>query len=262
MATSSSSDDGISKLERGQSAMDRLNASPMAGEWVFDTNMLISRSDEKEAKRRCINLSCTKREGETDDVKLLACARCGVLYCSRECQVSHWKRSHKDECALFKAFRSRDAPADGKLARRVVEQQLRRARLYICPYAAVHHRAKGNGMIYIRSPNTLSECVSVEPVDCFGRDTARNIIVQYLTLGEFDGIAFEDDFEMGVIREPLKRALDEYDAKTHIIAVVLLSDGFYGCVKFPVVQDYNFCLRLGDMYEYEKKETIQLNLDS
>ena len=32
---------------------------------------------------------------------LKACGRCGdAAYCSRECQIAHWKRGHKKKCVL------------------------------------------------------------------------------------------------------------------------------------------------------------------
>ena len=38
--------------------------------------------------------------------KLRACQRCQrVVYCGRECQKYHWKRSHKKECAALTAER-------------------------------------------------------------------------------------------------------------------------------------------------------------
>jgi len=38
-----------------------------------------------------------------DEVPLKQCAGCNVVaYCSRECQVKHWKMQHKHECARMK----------------------------------------------------------------------------------------------------------------------------------------------------------------
>ena len=35
----------------------------------------------------------------TSDVKMSRCARCKqTSYCSKECQVKHWKTGHKEEC--------------------------------------------------------------------------------------------------------------------------------------------------------------------
>jgi len=52
-------------------------------------------------ERQCSSPSCnnTSRKGaDGENVPLLVCSRCGVsCYCSRECQVSHWKQ-HKHEC--------------------------------------------------------------------------------------------------------------------------------------------------------------------
>ena len=52
----------------------------------------------------CAN--CRKREPEnaTREQKLLKCSRCrDTLYCSRECQVTDWKRGHKMKCALIES---------------------------------------------------------------------------------------------------------------------------------------------------------------
>ena len=44
-------------------------------------------------KKFCVNCGCRKKD------KLMACARCKTFhYCSRECQVKHWKAGHKVDC--------------------------------------------------------------------------------------------------------------------------------------------------------------------
>ena len=48
-------------------------------------------------KQVCGN--CRSPEGSGGISKLSACARCGlVVYCSRDCQRSHWKANHKHHC--------------------------------------------------------------------------------------------------------------------------------------------------------------------
>ena len=43
--------------------------------------------------------NCCAVEGSPGAPKLSACARCGlVLYCSRDCQRTHWKANHKHHC--------------------------------------------------------------------------------------------------------------------------------------------------------------------
>ena len=224
--------------------------------------MVVEGASGKSAEQVCcINASGDCPSKEKTGLKLMACARCGIKYCSRSCQVAHWKRIHKDECALFKAFRRAQAPLSGEDARIVVERQLRRVRLYLCPFAVSHHKIIGNGFLFVRSESALADFVSMEPTDVYGRTISRGIVVQYLTLGEFDGVAFEDDFELSVVREPLKRALEAYDPRESIVVVMLLRCGFFSLIKYNIVQGYDFCLRLGTMYEFEKKETVQLNLD-
>jgi hypothetical protein len=46
-------------------------------------------------KYRCAN--CGNKSGEKQEFK--ACARCGAFhYCSKKCQVEHWKAGHKVDC--------------------------------------------------------------------------------------------------------------------------------------------------------------------
>jgi len=47
---------------------------------------------------KCSNPSCSKRK---ENMK--KCGNCKVVkYCSKECQVTHWKNGHKAECERFK----------------------------------------------------------------------------------------------------------------------------------------------------------------
>lgn len=39
----------------------------------------------------CANATCKKNAG-------LACIKCGIKYCSKQCQKVHWKKVHKQEC--------------------------------------------------------------------------------------------------------------------------------------------------------------------
>ena len=55
----------------------------------------------KPSEKRCFG--CNRARGEQDFVDpSKQCSRCKICcYCSRECQVSHWKRSHKKLCKHF-----------------------------------------------------------------------------------------------------------------------------------------------------------------
>ena len=44
----------------------------------------------------CANLGCDKHQTGR---QLFRCSKCKVMhYCSKECQIRHWKRGHKNEC--------------------------------------------------------------------------------------------------------------------------------------------------------------------
>ncbi len=53
-------------------------------------------------RRRCAAPECDKQETFSDEFKKCAsCAR--VFYCSRACQVQHWRAGHKRECATARS---------------------------------------------------------------------------------------------------------------------------------------------------------------
>jgi len=69
--------------------------------------MMARKKDKKSSKPNgnvCGN--CSAPEGSESAPKLLACARCGlVFYCSKDCQRTHWKADHKQHC-ISKADRA------------------------------------------------------------------------------------------------------------------------------------------------------------
>jgi hypothetical protein len=56
-----------------------------------------------ETANKCFNCGKRKEDGE----RLKTCARCkSSLYCSRECQVGHWKNGHKKLCGYMSMISS------------------------------------------------------------------------------------------------------------------------------------------------------------
>jgi TPR repeat protein len=50
-----------------------------------------------DSKKTCSNKACSNIEG---DERFNVCSKCRqTKYCSRECQVSHWRTAHKDDCS-------------------------------------------------------------------------------------------------------------------------------------------------------------------
>ncbi|CAN0382261.1 unnamed protein product [Discosporangium mesarthrocarpum] len=47
----------------------------------------------------CSRPSCEKRQGDLREGFFKRCGRCkAAMYCTRECQVAHWKDGHKGMC--------------------------------------------------------------------------------------------------------------------------------------------------------------------
>ncbi|KAK7033356.1 ubiquitin carboxyl-terminal hydrolase 18-like protein [Favolaschia claudopus] len=75
-----------------------MKASSDAGFAHIKANLDEKRAYSKEAKLCCDR--CKKQENSS--TALQACGRCrSVRYCSRECQVAHYKATHKTDCANF-----------------------------------------------------------------------------------------------------------------------------------------------------------------
>jgi hypothetical protein len=71
------------------------------------------------SNRAKIHFSCENCNKVAQDVEppLKQCSKCMVAgYCSRECQVCHWKKQHKHDCARMKV------EGRGSLARHVLEE--------------------------------------------------------------------------------------------------------------------------------------------
>lgn len=52
---------------------------------------------KKHTSKKCAN--CLKQQHSNADLKLFSCSRCKtVMYCGKQCQREHWKRSHKHTC--------------------------------------------------------------------------------------------------------------------------------------------------------------------
>ncbi|KAL5014847.1 hypothetical protein ScPMuIL_009117 [Solemya velum] len=61
-----------------------------------------------DAKKEEIGAVCSKCK-QSSDTPLKRCGQCQVeLYCSRDCQVKHWKEGHKDTCAGYVMARNQN----------------------------------------------------------------------------------------------------------------------------------------------------------
>lgn len=270
-------------IRKGIEALSGFEKAPWIEKpkWWFDADLKYSQetsTDEASIVDKCSYLLCPKRQTEStevgsaaekagaadcgEQVKLLKCARCQSRYCSRECQVASWKRYHKRECPLISAWGGSSVSATLEQKHAVLEDIFRRVRMYMNPYAVGLAADRGPGFVLMRSNATLGDWVYEESVDNRGQDLERFVRLQFLTLGEFDALAFEDDFEMAQARPSLLEALDAYDQEKHVVILSLLRCGTFTLVTLPLVPEHRICISLAQMYKYTELEgPLQLCVD-
>lgn len=169
---------------------------------------------------------------------------------------------HKRECPIIKQM---DMPGDYdfKLAHEIMEEMLRGIRMYMCPYAVGFSQIHGGGFVMLRSNETLKNWIyGPGTLDKNGKVLSRYVQLEYLTLGEFDALMVEDDFELGLVRPALAEALEKRDLQKQVVVVIVLRCGYFGCVTLPLVPDYGICAQLSSMYGYSNMDgPLRLNVD-
>lgn len=193
--------------------------------------------------------------------KLLKCGRCGASFCSQACLRSAWRLCHKRECPLLAAWQTRSLGRDA--TRGIVEWTLRRVRMYMSPFCIGFTDIRGRGAVLCRSNATLGDWIFEQSVGARGEPLRRSVRLQFLTLDEFDGLAFEDDFEMALVHSQLEEALAAYDKDTEVVALVILRCGYFACVTLPLVPDLHMSRSLAAHYAYTKQPgPLELVVDS
>lgn len=108
--------------------------------------------------------------------------------------------------------------------------------------------------------STLQEMYYLRPVDIFGGQLNRNVLVHFLTLGEFADAVMCDDFELGTLQPTLQAAVESYKVDEEIVILSKFRCGYLICVKVPLVPDFGICQALS--VDYVGKDALQLNLDT
>ena len=199
------------------------------------------------------------------------CSKCGVAsYCSRDCQVSHWKSGgdkigHKHSCTAYKRVGDDMMiifSDDKDLARQDV---LSRIRFYAFPYAVYKASTAGRGFLFVQSDSSLAVMSLPIPVLSNGRSCPhqRSILLHWLTMQEYDKEVCMDDFEMAAMRVELKSAVESYDDKVEIPVLMRFRCGHVAVGTAPLVPDYKLCQILGKEYYGHGQESgaVQLNID-
>ncbi|KXZ50026.1 hypothetical protein GPECTOR_18g179 [Gonium pectorale] len=84
-------------LERGGGGAYQ---SPVRDSWPLASALPPPAEARRLLPGRCANPACANLEGDSEaDLTLKACAGCGAAgYCSRPCQLEHWRAGHKEAC--------------------------------------------------------------------------------------------------------------------------------------------------------------------
>ena len=189
--------------------------------------------------------------------KLLKCPKCGMGYCSKECQKRDWKK-HKKKCALFRVSRNDPASLDYTDVIIALFQPLR---IYLCPYAVNRCHIVGEaGFLLVQSKeDPIHNFLFDNPVDLYGRPLNRALTCEYLTIAEFTS-RLKDNFELGVVLEDLVTAVETHDSKHQMVTLVLAPCGYINVFSAPLVPDADMCMKLGQVHK--NLPLLELNIDA
>mmetsp|Transcript_16589 Transcript_16589/g.37976 ORF Transcript_16589/g.37976 Transcript_16589/m.37976 type:complete len:250 (+) Transcript_16589:52-801(+) len=229
---------------------------PNVVEWIKEIELGYKKTPE----RSTVCFSCGKPPAPGK--KLSKCSKCGVAaYCSRECQLKDWKEGrHKMACPSY--ARVAQTPISDETKQIIRNELFARIRFYVCPYAVFRTAELGRGFLFLQTDKTLRELSTYIPKDCTGRIITRSVLLHFLTLGEFDSELCKDDFELALMRTPLKDAIETYDTEKEVILLCRFRCGNMALGKAALVPDFGICKRLGqDYYANNTAGAVQLNLD-
>lgn len=216
-------------------------------------------------QREAVCFHCGK-PAESSQIRLLQCGKCRIAsYCHRECQVSDWKKFHKKVCSSLARVgpnMSIGKPEDQVAARNFLYNRIR---FYAGPYAIYRGQTLGRGFIFLQSTQTLAVMSLETPHrDSYGREiqSARSVLMHYLTIGEFDAEVCRDDFELALVRPKLMDAVEAYDERTQVVLLMRFRCGHLALGVAPLVPDFNSAKQVGKLYyENVSAGAVELCID-
>ena len=205
-----------------------------------------------------------------DAEKLSRCAKCQVAtYCSRNCQIIHWKSGsgggHKFSCAAYKRVgpdMMMFLPDDKESARKDIFQKIR---FYACPFFVYRsdYVVKKKGFLFLQSDSSLAEMSLPIPILANGRkfNKQRGILMHFLTMEEYKDELCKDDFEMVTVGKELAKAVEEYKQKEELAIMMRFRCGHIAVGLTKLVPDIGLCSSLGKEYFEKAGSAVQLNID-
>jgi hypothetical protein len=92
----------------------------------------------------------------------------------------------------------------------------------------------------------------------------RSLLIHYLTLGEYNQEVIRADFEMAVVRDDLRAAVEAYDEEKEVVVLMRFRCGHVALGTALLIPDYRVCKKLGQDYHFAEDSragALQLNLD-
>lgn len=205
-----------------------------------------------------------------EGVKLSKCSKCQVAtYCSRDCQISHWKSGtgggHKFSCDAYKRVGSdmyMYLPDDKESARKDIFQKVR---FYACPFFVYRSESvvKQKGFLFLQSDSSLAEMSLPTPILANGRPSnkMRGILMHFLTIEEYRDELCKDDFELATVGKELGKAVEEYKESEELAVMMRFRCGHLAVGVTKLVPDHDLCKSLGKEYFEKAGSAVQLNID-
>jgi hypothetical protein len=201
------------------------------------------------------------------------CKRCSTTYCSEQCYTKDWtSKPHRMECKWIETFIVQKIPltrpyhASNEIIMnqilQIIEQKLLLTITYLSAYVASHFKMKGReGLLFLQCNSSLEQLVFVGTVDWKGQPLTRQFHITFLTLEEWDSLLIERNFELGheaskTVHAVRTCTLDE------MVVCLLLKCGLLVTGIVTMSPKLQAAERLGNLYEFDKKEELILDIDS
>jgi len=232
---------------------------------------------------RCTLAACGKVE--YGSVKFKQCAKCGVRYCCRDCQLIDWKILHKTTCALIVTQKadssSTSSYSNFKVGDRsaLIKVFISNSIFYLSSFAAINYRTKGRGIVLAQSSLSLldffqyfiqnkqspsaSTSTSTSPPLLNLTYYSINRFKRYLTKCEDKTPDKKGNGRVSVsnLGRDLKNLIisysQTYQVKTQLVVAANLSEDWFAS-PVTLCPEYDEALRFGQ--EYDGRDSLLVDL--
>lgn len=216
---------------------------------------------------RCRNPDCTNRQSEENIFK--KCARCGAMYCSRECQVKDWKATHKLMCVDRRAKAASQKVESKMMDSSVSDEEsvmtvLNQLMAYTSPFAVYQASQVGKGILFAQTEEDARRFRYTGKVDEAGKELNRVLYFHYVTEKELETEILPNIPELEKHKGQWRKHLKKYLPKSQLVMLVKTGCGFSRCQVVPLEPKYQMCLGAihDNLKMYQEMDQLEVNLDT